>query len=132
MPRFAKGAELLYLGDTAKKRLFVATEKIHELGLPDPSRSTLPDVVAYYGERDCIFFVEAVHSFGEITDLRREHLRKLAATSGKKAIFISAFMDRKSFRKFSGNIGWETEVWIATDPAHMIHFDGDKYLSPYD
>jgi adenine-specific DNA-methyltransferase len=59
-------------------------------------------------------------------------LRKLAETSGKKAIFISAFMDRRSFAKFSGKIGWETEVWIATDPAHMIHFDGEKYLSPYD
>ncbi len=133
LQRFAHGAELLYVGDTAKKLLFVHTEKIRELGLPDPSRSTLPDVVAYDGGRDCIFFVEAVHSFGEITDLRREHLRKLAETSGRQArSCISAFMDRKSFAKFSGRIGWETEVWIATDPAHMIHFDGEKYLTPYD
>ena len=29
------------------------------------------------------------------------------------------------------HIAWETEVWIAENPDHMIHFDGKKFLGPY-
>ena len=28
-------------------------------------------------------------------------------------------------------IAWETEVWIADNPDHMVHFNGDKFLGPY-
>lgn len=28
-------------------------------------------------------------------------------------------------------IAWETEVWIADAPTHMIHFNGSRFLGPY-
>jgi hypothetical protein len=28
------------------------------------------------------------------------------------------------------DIAWETEIWIAEMPSHMIHFNGDKFLGP--
>jgi type II restriction enzyme len=28
-------------------------------------------------------------------------------------------------------IAWETEVWIADNPDHLVHFNGDKFLEPY-
>jgi hypothetical protein len=132
LPRFVPDAKVLYLGDAAKKLLFVAEEELSTLGLPTPGRGPLPDVVAYDAKRDWVFFIEAVHSFGPITPIRREQLRNMAAKRSTKAICITAFPNRRLFARFSVEIGWETEVWIASDPSHLIHFDGEKYLSPYD
>ncbi len=28
-------------------------------------------------------------------------------------------------------IAWETEVWVADAPSHLIHFDGVRFLGPY-
>jgi hypothetical protein len=97
-------------------------------------RETLPDVVAFDVKRGWVFFVEAVSSFGPISNLRRETLQKHAAAKGKKhkIIYVTAFPNRNMFRKFSAEIGWETEVWIASDPSHLVHFDGTKYLAPYE
>jgi DNA (cytosine-5)-methyltransferase 1 len=133
LPCHAPGAELLYLGDADQKLLFVVQERLTSLQLPQPSRDTLPDVVAFDGQRGCLFFIEAVSSFGPISALRRELLRERAKSKGAnhQIIFITAFPDRKTFARFAQEIGWETEVWLASDPEHMIHFNGDKYLSPY-
>ena len=46
-------------------------------------------------------------------------------------IFVSAFPDRAEFRKHVADIAWETEVWIASDPDHLIHFNGEKFLGPW-
>ena len=46
-------------------------------------------------------------------------------------MYVSAFRDGKTFRKYAGDIAWETEVWIADSPDHMIHFNGPKFLGPY-
>ena len=45
-------------------------------------------------------------------------------------IFVTAFLDFKTFKKFSESLAWETEVWIADMPDHMIHLNGDKFLGP--
>ena len=49
-------------------------------------------------------------------------------TSGK--IYVTAFLDFKTFKQFSESLAWETEVWIADMPDHMIHLNGDKFLGP--
>ena len=32
---------------------------------------------------------------------------------------------------FSLRSTWESEVWVAEDPDHLIHFDGERFLGPY-
>ncbi|MDP4029989.1 MAG: BsuBI/PstI family type II restriction endonuclease [Gallionella sp.] len=34
-------------------------------------------------------------------------------------------------RKFLSVVAWETEVWCASDPTHLIHFNGIRFLGPY-
>jgi len=43
-------------------------------------------------------------------------------------VFVTAFPDKQTFIKFSAEIAWETEVWLADNPSHLIHFNGDKFL----
>ena len=45
-----------------------------------------------------------------------------------RALHIDA--DFQQFKRHVENIAWETEVWIAEIPDHLIHFNGDKFLGP--
>jgi len=39
--------------------------------------------------------------------------------------------DKRTMQTFLSHIAWESEVWIADDPDHVIHFNGERFLGPY-
>jgi hypothetical protein len=129
-PRFAADANLLYLGDTAKKRLVMDVATLTKLGLKANDHDKLPDVVLYDTKRKWLFLIEAVTSHGPMSPKRVLELSALLKKSRVGAIYVSAFPDMAEFRKHMRNIAWETEVWIAEIPDHLIHFNGDRFLGP--
>jgi len=131
LPRYGWGAEVLYVGDTAKKFLVREQKRLRELQFFDLSHGELPDIVAYSESKNWIYLVEAVHSSGPISTIRLLELKRLTEKCKAELIFVTAFLDRDTFRKFAPDIAWETEVWIADAPDHLIHFNGDKFLGPY-
>jgi type II restriction enzyme len=131
LPRFAPGADVLYMGDTANKNLVVNTAKLKALGFPELARDKLPDIVALDNKRNWIFLVEAVHSANPISPLRHVALESFTASLKLPKVYVSAFKDITSFSKWVKQISWETEVWLADSPSHMIHFNGDKFLGPH-
>ena len=130
LPRFAPGSEVLYLGDTSNKYLFLDEARLRDLGFFELAHDALPDVVAYDKKRNWIFLVEAVHSANPISHLRHMTLERMAKNCAAPRVYVSAFKDRKIFREWVEKISWETEVWLADSPDHMIHFNGDKFLGP--
>lgn len=128
---FGFGAEVLYVGDTANKSLFVNRAGLAELKFFELAHDKLPDVVAYSKARNWLYLIEAVTTANPITELRRRTLAELTRACTADVIFITAFPDRTTYRKFAKDIAWETEAWIADAPEHMIHFNGDKFLGPY-
>ncbi|MGK7919701.1 MAG: BsuBI/PstI family type II restriction endonuclease [Trichodesmium sp.] len=131
LPRYGYGAEILYVGDTAKKFLHLEKTKLKELNFFELSDGELPDIVAYSKQKKWLYLIEAVHSSGVISNVRLLELKKLTEKCKADIIFITAFLDHHTFRKFAADIAWETEVWIADAPDHIIHFDGEKFLGPY-
>lgn len=131
LERFSPGAEILYVGDAEEKMLHVEKERLKELGIESLSRKTLPDVVAYDAERNWIFLIEAVHSFNPINELRHKALARLVSTSKASPVFVTVFESMKKFASFAKDIDWETEVWIAEEPDHLIHYNGDRFLGPH-
>jgi type II restriction enzyme len=131
LPRFGQGAQVLYVGDTQDKLLFVEEDRLQTLGFFELSHEKLPDVLAYSREKNWLFLIEAVHSANPITELRKRTLEQLTKSCKADIIYVSAFLNRAAFRKFSFEIAWETEVWIAESPDHLIHFNGDKFLGPH-
>lgn len=129
IPRFAPGARLLYLGDTTKKTLILDEEGLRELGLTLTDHDKLPDVVFYDPVKNRLFLVEAVTSHGPMSPKRFVELEEMFSGCKANPIFVSAFPDFKEFRRHMEKIAWETEVWIVEAPDHMIHFDGEKFLS---
>lgn len=129
-PRFAPNSECLYVGDTIEKDLVKNVEKLKELGFEITLHDKMPDIVLYRKDKDWIYFVESVTSVGpmdpnrilEITEMTKD------VTAGK--IFVTAFLDFKTYKKFAEDLAWETEVWIAEMPEHMIHLNGDRFMGP--
>jgi len=131
LPRFGHGAELLYLGDAADKFLSVNRERLASLGFFEISHGELPDVVAYSAEKNWIFLIEAVHSFGPFDLIRKIKLETNLKNCTAGLVFVTAFQDKAKFRQFLPDLAWEQEIWIADEPDHMVHFNGDKFIGPH-
>jgi hypothetical protein len=129
-PRFAPGARLLYLGDATQRTLHVDTARLERLGMTLSSHGKLPDVILYDESREWLFFVEAVTSHGPVSPKRHVELEEEAAASSAARVYVTAFPDFKEYKKHVADIAWETEIWIAEHPEHMIHYNGDKFLGP--
>lgn len=129
-PRFAHNSRCLYVGDTTEKDLFKDKEKLQELGFEITLHDKMPDIVLYREDANWIYFIEAVTSVGPMSPKRITEIEAMTqnVTAGK--IYVTAFLDFATYKKFSDAIAWETEVWIAEMPEHMIHLNGDRFLGP--
>jgi type II restriction enzyme len=58
-------------------------------------------------------------------------LTALFASASAGLVFVTAFLSRRDLVKYVHDIAWETEVWVADAPTHLIHFDGIRFLGPY-
>ena len=137
--RFAPDAEILYLADAARKsgvdglgRQVFSKERLQALGIPSfVQGQKLVDIIAYSLSRNWLFLIEAVHSSNPLTPQRHLLLRQFLANAQAGRVYVTAFQGRRDFRKFAAYISWETEVWIADDPDHLIHFNGDRFMGPH-
>lgn len=129
-PRFAPGGDLLYVGDTAKKDLYMDRKGLEELGILIDEHNKLPDVVLYDKKKNWLFLIEAVTSHGPVSPKRIVEMEKMLKNCKAGKIYVTAFPDFKEFKKHSSDIAWETEVWLSELPDHMIHFNGDKFIGP--
>ena len=131
LPRYGFGAEVLYIGDTADKYLYLEKEKLEKLNFFEISHEELPDVIAYSKKKNWLYLIEAVHSSGPISEIRLLQLQNLTQGCTADIVYVTAFLNRPKFKQFISDIAWETEVWIADNPDHLVHFNGDKFLGPY-
>ena len=129
-PRFAPDAECLYVRDTTEKDLVKNQEKLQSLDFFITLHDKMPDVVLYCHDKNWLYFVEAVTSVGPMEPKRIKEIDDMTSHVKAGKIYVTAFPDFKTFKKFSQLLAWDTEVWIAEMPDHMIHLNGDKFLGP--
>jgi hypothetical protein len=129
-PRFAPNSRGLYLGDTSDKYLFEDAYTLEKIGIEITLHDKLPDIILYDEEKDWVFFIEAVTSVGPISPKRLIEISEITANSKSGKIYITAFPDAKTFKKFYEELAWETEVWIADNPNHLVHLNGDRFVGP--
>lgn len=129
-PRFASNSECLYVGDTIEKDLVKNVDKLEKLGFEITLHDKMPDVVLYREDKNWIYFVESVTSVGPMDAKRILEITEMTKNIAAGKIFVTAFLDFKTYKRFSETLAWETEVWIAEMPEHMIHLNGDKFLGP--
>ena len=131
LPRYGYGAEVLYVGDAARKFLVRDEARLRELDFFELAHGELPDIVAYSTQRRWLYLIEAVHSSGPVSPIRHLELARLTERCRADIVYVTAFLNRETFRKFAADISWETEVWIADAPDHLVHFNGDSFIGPH-
>jgi len=131
-PRYAPGSEVIYVGDTGDKIGYFQRERLSAMGVNVDKHGKMPDVVLYYPEKGWLLLVEAVTSHGPVDAKRHAELSTLFESAKPGLVFVTAFPDRATMAKYLAEISWETEVWVAEAPTHMIHFNGERFLGPYD
>ena len=130
LPMFGFGAEVLYVGDTKDKFLYLEEAELKKINFFTLEHEELPDVVAYSREKNLLYLIEAYHSTGEWNEIRVRQVKRKLEKSGCTAnvVFFTAFENKSVFKQKAKDIAWETEVWIADSPEHLVHFNGYKFL----
>jgi hypothetical protein len=130
-PRFVPGGVLIYAGDTGEKWGYFDKELLAKLGVAVEGHGKMPDVVLYSPQKKWLLLVESVTSHGPVDGKRHEELARLFAAAKAGLVYVTAFPSRSVMTRYLGEIAWETEVWVADVPTHLIHFNGERFLGPY-
>jgi hypothetical protein len=131
-PRFAPGGELVYVGDASNKWSYFNENLLKDLGITIDSHGKMPDVVIYYSKRNWLLLIESVTSHGPVDSKRHNELKTLFSQSSAGLVYVTAFPSRIVMTRYLSQIAWESEVWIADNPTHLIHFNGIRFLGPYE
>jgi len=131
-PRFVPGGVVLYLDDTDKALGGIVDDILQLLGIDIPEHGKAPDLIVWDKENNWVFMMEACSTHGPVDVMRKRELRTLFGGIKVPMVFVSCFPDRGVMRRYLTDLAWETEAWCADTPDHMIHFDGKRYLGPYE
>ena len=130
-PRYIPTGEVLYIDDTKDKISFCDKRRMEELGCAIEADGKMPDIVVFYPEKSWLFLIESVTSHGSIDAKRHAELADLFSSAKPGIVYVTALPDRTLMAKYLGAISWETEVWVADAPDHLIHFNGERFPGPY-
>jgi hypothetical protein len=130
-PRFAPGSVLVYAGDTGEKWGYFDKTLLADLGVEVDAHGKMPDVVLHYTDKNWLLLIESVTSHGPVDGKRHAELAELFAGSKSGLVYVTAFPNRAIMGRYLGEIAWETEVWVADAPSHLIHFNGERFRGPY-
>ena len=128
---FVPGGEILYVGDADDKLATFERDRLASLGVVVDEHVKMPDLVVYQASSNWLFLMEAASTHGPVDHIRYSELSRMFADSSAGIIYVSCFPNRSVMRRFLADLAWETEVWLASDPTHMIHLNGDRFLGPY-
>ena len=103
-PRFAPGAEVIYVGDTGDKVGYLHEGRLAELGVTLDIHGKMPDVILYYATNNWLLLVESVTSHGPVDPKRHNELAELFGGAGASLVYVTAFPDRTVMaRRSKGN-----------------------------
>ncbi|MCL1839173.1 MAG: restriction endonuclease [Propionibacteriaceae bacterium] len=129
---YAPGGRVLYVGDADAKWAVFHEDELASLGISVDMHGKMPDLVVHLPEKNWLLLLEATASHGPVDGQRYSELSAMFSSSTAGLVYVSCFPSRVIMRKYLTQIAWETEVWCADDPTHLIHFNGERFLGPYE
>jgi hypothetical protein len=131
-PRYTPGGKILYIGDAGDKFAVWEMGAVERFGIVVDEHGKMPDVIIFHEAKGWLVLIEAVTSHGPVNAKRHQELKRLFHGARAGLVFVTAFLDRKGMTRYLDEIAWETEVWVAEAPSHLIHFNGERFLGPYE
>lgn len=129
--RFTPAGKLIYVGDTDEKFAHFNEASLTALGVTIDAHGKMPDVIVHFTEKNWLVLIEAVTSHGPINPKRKTELENLFKGSTIPLVMVTAFLSRKAMAEYLSDIAWETDVWVAEEATHLVHFNGQHLLQAY-
>ena len=129
--RWTPGGHILYIGDAGREDPVFEEAMLRELGVSLDKHGKLPDLIVYLEDRNWLVLMEAASTHGPVDAKRRGELEGLFGTASAGLVYVSCFPTREEYRRYATQLAWETEVWCADNPTHLIHYNGERFLGPY-
>ncbi|WP_335033140.1 BsuBI/PstI family type II restriction endonuclease [Nostoc sp.] len=130
-PRFTPSGKPIYVGDTDEKFAHFDAAALVDLGVNIDSHGKMPDVIIHFTTNNWLVLIEAVTSHGPINPKRKKELEVLFKGVQIPLVMVTTFISRKAMVAYLAEIAWETDVWVAEDSTHLIHFNGEYLLQAY-
>ncbi|MGH9454917.1 MAG: BsuBI/PstI family type II restriction endonuclease [Terriglobia bacterium] len=127
-PRFAPGGKPVYVRGTDKQWPYFDACYLRNLGVVVEEHGKMPNVVVHFTKRNWLFLIDPVACRGPVNTKRLTELMSVFAGSKAGLVFVTAVSNRRDLLKYAGDIAWGTGVWIASEPDHMVHFNGGRFL----
>lgn len=131
-PRFTPAGRVLYVGDAGRDDPVFDDDALRDLDVRLDKHGKLPDLIVHLPDAAWLVLIEVAASHGPVDGKRRDELERLFAPAAAGLVFVSCFPSRDEMRKYLPDIAWETEVWCADHPSHLIHFNGERFLGPHE
>ncbi len=128
IPQFAPQAKVLFLRGSDDRPLIFVSGTLQRLEIPVGKLNKLPDVVLHLPRRRLLLLLELDKL---ISARRRVQLEQLLAACSARREYVSALSDWRAYSRHGNDVAWETHVWLAETPDHMIHCNGEKFLGPH-
>ena len=106
------------------------SDALAKAGFPADKHGKLPDIVLFLPKKEWLFLIEVVTAHGPVSPKRHRELEAMLAQSTVERVYVSVFPDFKEYLRHARDIAWETEIWIAEAPDHLIHYNGGKFIGP--
>lgn len=130
-PRFTPRGVVVWVAEDRYNSTYCSRENMVRLGLDASSPIDLPNVIIYHWLRDWMAVLDVASIRGPVKPERREELRGMFSGRATGVVYFTVLADRAELQSSFDGISWGTDVWIAEEPDHLIHFDGERFLGPY-
>jgi hypothetical protein len=95
-------------------------EQLHQLGIYAPFTYFFSDIILYQEKKRAIFFIEVSNSHGIVSHQRKREIEEFLVTCQIRRVYITVCYDTNDYKQFIGNIAWESYIWCAQMPNHII------------
>jgi hypothetical protein len=126
-PRFLDQPGVIFVSESGQKVVARDDVLAKAINLHIKADRHLPDIVLVdlAPRHPLLVFVEVVATDGPVTPERKAALLRLAEEAGfsqKYVAFVTAYLDRSApaFRRTVGALAWDSFVWFAAEPQHLI------------
>ena len=126
-PRFLIQPAVIWLSESKSRVVSRDDDLAQEIGLEIQPDRNLPDLILVDlgPEHPLLVFVEVVATSGEIDEVRRAVLLKVATDAGfrpEQVTFVTAYDDRdsRSAKATLGSLAWNSFAWFTTEPDQIV------------
>jgi adenine-specific DNA-methyltransferase len=128
--RYCPHSEVLRVKDADEQYVIDEADQLIKLNINLDTHQKTPDVIIHDNQRNWLIIVDAVTPHSPIDQQRRNEIKDLFADANIGIVYVTAFHDTASYIGSASSIGWKTEVWIASEPDQLIHYNGATLIGP--